>query len=256
MPFFDQMIADPAFYAVAVPAVLLAGFAKGGLTGLGMVSTPVLALAVSPLQAAAILLPILLVMDATAVMTYWRIYDVRSLAIMIPSSLLGVGVGWLIAARIDPEEVRLLVGLVAVGFALNRWLRSAQMAPAEPSATKGAVWAAVAGFTSFVAHAGLPPAQVYLLPLRLDHRVFVGTCVLFFAFVNAVKVLPYFLLGQFSAENLATSAVLAPAAPLATVLGARLVRVVPQALFYRITFMLLFVVGLKLLWDGGNAVIG
>lgn len=256
MPFFDQMIADPAFYAVAVPAVLAAGLAKGGLGGFGMLSTPLLALAVSPLQAAAILLPILLVMDATAVWAYWRVYDWRSLVILIPASLIGIGAGWAVAASVDPDTVRLVVGAIAVGFALNHWFGARGLEPARHNPVKGTFWAAVSGFTSFVAHAGLPPLQVYMLPLQLDRRIFAGTCVLFFAFVNAAKVVPYFLLGQFSAENLATAAVLAAAAPLATVLGARLVRVVPHDLFYRLTFALLFLVGVKLMWDGGTSVLG
>lgn len=108
----------------------------------------------------------------------------------------------------------------------------------------------IAGFTSFVSHAGGPPFQMYVLPLKLDKTLYAGTGVIFFAVVNAVKLPPYFALGQFSAANLMTSAMLIPLAPLATFAGAWLVKRVDQTLFYRITYAALIPVGLKLIWDG------
>ena len=58
------VVHDPWFYAVAVPAVLLTGLAKSGFaSGFGSLATPLIALAVPVPQAAAIMLPLLVVMD-------------------------------------------------------------------------------------------------------------------------------------------------------------------------------------------------
>jgi uncharacterized membrane protein YfcA len=150
--------------------------------------------------------------------------------------------------------VKLIVGTVALLFTVNYVLGGGGRAAAKPhNVVKGVFWGAVSGFTSFVSHAGGPPSQMYLLPLRLDPKVLVGTSVLVFAVVNFVKLLPYAMLGQFSTGHLAASAVLLPFAPLATWAGARLVRMVPVAVFYRIAYTVLFIVGLKLFYDGASA---
>ena len=69
------IITDPLFYAVAIPAVVFLGLSKGGFSGIGMVSTPLVALVMPPLEAAAILLPILLVQDAVSVFVYRCVWD-------------------------------------------------------------------------------------------------------------------------------------------------------------------------------------
>ena len=251
----SQVIADPWFYAVAIPAVFIVGLSKGGFGGIAAISTPMLALIVPPVQAAAILLPILIAMDATALIAYRKVYDAATLRIMLPAAVLGIGFGWLIAASIDPDAVRLIIGAIAVAFTLDHWFGRRTSEPSAQSIPKGTFWGAVTGFTSFVAHAGAPPYQVYVMPLGLAPRVFAGTAVVFYSVVNAIKLVPYFFLGQFSAENLATSAVLLPMAPLATLCGVWLVRWIRPEMFYRILYVTLFLLGIKLVWDGAAAFI-
>lgn len=252
------MISDPGFYAIAVPVVMLIGLAKGGfLTGLGIIGVPMLALVMPPVQAAAVLLPVLIAMDAIGVWSYRKHFDAANLKILVPAATLGIFVGWLTAAFVAESHVRLIVGLVALVFTLDRWLgiRPRKAAPG-PSLLKGGVAGALAGFTSFVSHAGAPPMQMYLLPQRLDRRRYAGTWIMFFAATNLIKLPAYFLLGQFSTENLFASAVLLPVAPLAILLGIFLVRRVPQEPFYRIAYGCLFLISLKLVWDGARAVLG
>jgi hypothetical protein len=252
------MISDPGFYAIAVPAVLLVGLSKGGfLGGMAILGVPLLALAIPPVQAAAILLPILIAMDVIGVWAYRRSFDKANLMIMVPAATVGVAVGWLTAAYVSEGHVRLIVGLVALAFTLDHWLgiRPRKEAPG-PDPLKGGFWGALAGFTSFVSHAGSPPVQIYMLPQRLERTIYVGTSVMFFALVNLIKVPPYFLLGQFSGQNLATTAVLLPVAPLAMALGIFLVHRVPQEPFYRIAYACVFLVSLKLIWDGARALLG
>jgi uncharacterized protein len=244
---------DPSFYAVAVPAVLLVGLSKGGFGGaMGFIGVPLMALVMSPVTAAAILLPILVLMDIVSLWTWRGVFDRQILTTMLPGSIVGIAIGWLMAASVTADMVRFIVGAVAVIFVL-RWLilkyRHGADHATKPHRAMGAFWGTVAGFTSFVAHVGGPPYQVYTLPLRMDPKVFTGTSVIFFAVTNAVKLIPYFALGQFDAANLRASAMLMPLAPLATLAGAWLVRRMRPEIFYPFTYATVAVVAVKLVWD-------
>jgi uncharacterized membrane protein YfcA len=166
---------------------------------------------------------------------------------MLPGALVGVGIGWAAAAWVSENHIRLIVGTVAMLFALNYWFSGRlRQKPHGPNVVKGAFWSVVTGFTSFVSHAGGPPFQMYTVPLRLPPRILAGTAVILFATVNAVKLVPYFFLGQFDATNLATSAVLLPISIPATFLGVWLVRRFATDAFYRLVYALVFIVGLYL----------
>lgn len=252
----NVLLHEPMFYAVAVPAVLLVGLSKGGFGGaIGFVGVPLMALVMSPVQAAAILLPILVLMDVAALWTWRGVYERSILVQMLPGALVGVGAGWLLAAAVTPDIVRFIVGAVAILF-VGRWLylqyRHGAGHSATPNRVAAAFWGTVAGFTSFIAHVGGPPFQVYTLPLRLDPKVISGTAAMFFAVTNAVKLVPYFALGQFDATNLMASAMLMPLAPLATLAGAWLVRRMRPEVFYPFTYATVAVVALKLVWDGAQ----
>jgi uncharacterized membrane protein YfcA len=241
------MISDPAFYAAAIPAMVMLGLSKGGFTTVGLLTVPTLALVISPVQAAGITLPIMVLSDVVALISYRRSYDATTLRIMLPGALVGVGIGWAAAAWVSENHIRLIVGTVAMLFALNYWFSGRlRQKPHGPNVVKGAFWSVVTGFTSFVSHAGGPPFQMYTVPLRLPPRILAGTAVILFATVNAVKLVPYFFLGQFDATNLATSAVLLPISIPATFLGVWLVRRFATDAFYRLVYALVFIVGLYL----------
>ncbi len=243
---------DPAYLAAMVPAVILVGLAKGGFSGLGLLSLPLMALVLPPVQAAAIMLPILIVQDMVSVWAYRREFDRRNLATMLPGALLGVLAGYALASRVSDAAVGLSVGVISVAFAARRLLadRKAQSPVTKPAFGPGSFWGAVCGFTSMIAHAGGPPFQIYVMPQRLSPPTFVGTGAIFFALLNLMKVGPYIALGQFTRENLAASAALFPVAILATVAGVWLVRRVPAERFYTIIYWLLIAVGSKLIIDG------
>ena len=247
------MIDNPWFYAAAIPGVLITGISKGGFGGgLGVLAVPMMALVIDPVLAAAIMLPILCAMDIIGAVAYRRSIDWRNLRILVPAALVGIAIGTASFRYLDAAAIRLLVGTLAVGFAADHWLRG-RLATAEPkgrSATKGGIWGSMAGFTSFLAHAGGPPVSVYLLPQRLNRTLFVGTTVYFFIIVNYVKLIPYAWLGQLSVANLAVTAVLLPLAPIGMLLGLWLHKHVSDTLFYQVCYILLAVTGMKLLWDG------
>lgn len=250
----NALLTDPAFYAVALPAVILVGLSKGGFGGgVGFVGVPLMALVISPVQAAAILLPIMVLMDIVSLWSWRGVYHKQTLTFMLPGAMIGIAIGWLTAAIVTVGMIRLIVGAVAIIF-VGRWLyqqfRHGRGHATTPNRTAGMFWGTISGFTSFVAHVGGPPFQVYAMPLRLNPRVFTGTSAIFFAITNAVKLVPYFALGQFDATNLAASAVLMPAAPLATLAGAWLVRRMRPEIFYPFTYITVGLVAMKLLYDG------
>ena len=249
----ESLLTDPWFYAAAVPAVVLVGLSKGGLGGAtALIGVPLMALVVSPMQAAAIMLPILIAMDMVSLWTWRGERDPVTLKMMLPGAMVGIGIGWLTAAVVTAGAVRLIVGIVALAF-FARWLAQRvrnDTRPADHSPVKAGFWGLVSGFTSFVAHAGGPPYQVYALALRQRPSLYVGTSVIFFAVVNAVKLIPYFALGQFDAANLTASAVLMPIAPVATLAGAWIVRRMKPEIFYPFMYAMILVVGAKLVWDG------
>jgi uncharacterized membrane protein YfcA len=252
------LISDPLFYVVVIPAILLVGISKGGFGGgVGLIGTPMVALVTTPTRAAAILLPILCAMDIVGVVAYRRSWDPVNMRILIPGSVLGILLGTATFRYLDENLIRLLIGVLALAFVLRYWLaREAVAVATAPSRRAGSLWAALSGFTSFVAHAGGPPLSVYLLPQHMDKTLFVGTTVIYFAFVNYVKLIPYAWLGQFSGENLLTSLLLSPLAPLGMWLGIWLHRRIDEQLFYQSVYLMLALVGSKLLYDGLGPLIG
>lgn len=245
------MINDPIFYFFAVPAVLIFGVAKGGFgNAIGVVTVPLMAMAVSPLQAAAIMLPILCVMDVFAVRKFWGQWHLRNLSIMLPAAIVGVVLGSFTFSYLNQAHVRLMIGFLTLAFALNFWFKAELSSQQKPHLIKGSFWSTVAGFTSFGIHSGGPPVNFYLVPQKLHPRVFMSTCAIFFATTNYIKLVAYFLLGQLDRENLMTSLVLSPLAPIGVSLGYYLhVRVSPQK-FYQIFNIFLFITGGKLTYDG------
>ena len=250
------MIIDPIFYLAAVPAVIMFGIAKGGFgSGLGVLAVPLIAMVVSPVQGAAILLPILCVMDLMGLWAYRGKWILPELKILLPASLAGIAIGTLMFEYMSPARLRLLLGVVAISFTLNHWLQAKLTQEVEQKLFAPAIGmaaAAVAGFTSFIAHAGGPPITMYLLRRGLNRTQFVATTVVFFAVVNYVKLAPYAWLGQFDANNLKTSLVLAPLAPVGIGMGVWLHNRLTDRFFFRIAYGMLSVVGLKLMYDGST----
>lgn len=246
-----MIISDPAFYAVAVPAVLLVGLSKSGFAaGFGALGVPLMALAVPVPQAAAIMLPLLMLMDGYGLKALWRQRDAALLRLLLPAGLLGVVAGMLLFGALSARTVAALVGGITLAFLAVRTLFPPRADAPPPPRAAGRLLAAVSGFTSFVAHAGGPPMGFYLLPLKLDPVRFTATMAVFFAAINAAKWLPYAWLGLIDGANMATALVLAPVAPLGVWLGVRGVRSLSQRLFYRIFATGMLFTGCKLLWDG------
>jgi len=240
--------ADPLFYLLAVVAVILLGLSKGGFFGLGVMSLPLMSLFVPPLQAAAIILPTVLAQDALTVWTYRRDWSGWNLKIMIPSMAAGIAVAGLFAASLTAAHIRLAIGLIAGAFVLRHWLgsRFERLSP-RPGTLSGMIFGAIGGFTTMLANAGGPAWQMHLLPQQLDKFTYVGTFTILFAASNLMKIPAYGALGQLTSENLGLGAALLPVAVLANYAGIWLVRRTPAELFFRIAYVLMFLISIELI---------
>ena len=245
------ILTDPWFYAVAVPAVLLMGLSKSGfLMGFGSLATPLMALAVPVPQAAAIMLPLLLVMDVTGVAQLWRQRDRELLRLLLPAGLIGTVIGTLLFGVFSAKAVAGVVGALTLLFLAQRLLFAPHRDAPPPPKAVGFVLGIAAGFTSFVAHAGSPPLSAYVLPLRLEPIRFTATMAVLFGAINLSKWIPYAWLGLLDTRNLTTSLALVPLAPLGVWLGVWLTRRIASTWFYRLAYTGMAATGLKLLWDG------
>jgi uncharacterized membrane protein YfcA len=245
------LIGDPWFYAAAIPAVLLMGLSKSGfLMGFGSLATPLLALAVPVPQAAAIMLPLLLVMDATGVQQLWRERDRELLRLMLPAGLLGTVIGTLLFGLVPSKTVAGVVGAITLLFLAQRLVFPPRRDAPPPGRAAGFVLTTLGGFTSFVAHAGGPPIQAYVLPLKMDPVRLTATLAVLMGAINLSKWIPYAWLGLLDGRNLATSLVLVPLAPLGVWAGVWAARRIEPKWFYALAYVGMAATGAKLLWDG------
>lgn len=249
------MITDPAFYLMAIPAVLLIGLAKSGfLAGLGSVATPLLAMVVPVPQAGAIMLPLLVAMDIATLHQLWKERDTELLRFLVPAGLAGIALGAVLFRSVPAAGVAGITGALTLIFLLLRLLNIPR-APAPgmdhtPSPRLGGVLGVASGFTSFIVHAGGPPLSAYLLPLRLSPVRMAATTAVFFAFINMSKWLPYAWLGLLDSTNMLTAFALLPIAPVGVWVGVWMTRRIDPSWFYRIAYAGMAVSGSKLLWDG------
>ena len=247
-----SLLQDPAFVIVACIAVLITGIAKGGFGGMALLAVPLMSLVISPVQAAGIMLPIMIPMDIMSIWIYRKHWDINILKLMLPAACIGITIGWLSAGLFNDDIIRLCVGTIAVVFILHRWRSILSTTTKEHKAINkplGIFWGSCSGFTSFLAHAGAPPYQVYVVPQKLDKQIYAGTSVIFFGIVNVIKLLPYGMLGQLSIPNLSVSLVLLPLVPVGVLLGSYINKRLDEQLFYKILMTAILVVGIKLIFD-------
>jgi uncharacterized membrane protein YfcA len=244
------LITDPSFYLVAIPAVLLLGMSKSGFgSGFGSLAVPMMALAVTVPQAAAILMPVLLVMDLLGMAAFRNNVDRHLLKFLLPFGLVGIVIGTLLFKMLDARLVAGIVGGFTLVFLAQRLLFPPRPDSVPPPRWVGALLTAASGFTSFVAHAGGPPINAYIIPMRLSPLVFTGTMAYFFFVINIAKWIPYAWLGLLDMRNMTTSLALLPFAPIGVWVGVRIAHRIQPRLFYRLIYAGMLLTGIKLLWD-------
>ncbi|HLA02721.1 MAG TPA: sulfite exporter TauE/SafE family protein [Aestuariivirga sp.] len=246
-----MMAADFWFWILAVLATLFVGGSKGGLPLIGILSVPLLALQISPVVAAGLLLPVYIVSDVYGLWLYRKSYDLRNIRIIVPAATIGILFGWATVSITSDDLVKLLVGVIGLVYCADAVMKARRViAPRPADLPRGIFWGSIAGFTSFVSHAGGPPYQMYVLPQRMEKMVYAGTSTIIFAIINLLKLPPYWFLGQVNVGSLRIAAILAPIAIIGAFLGYRLTKIIPEKAFYRFVEVALFLVSVKLVYDG------
>jgi uncharacterized protein len=243
---------DYIFWAVAIAAVFIVGLSKSGLVGsMGMVCVPMLALVMDPRDATGMMLPVLLAMDAIAIWIYRKEANWHVLRIMLPGALVGTILGWLLWSVVTDAQVLLAVGIITVLFMLDALLPLRKRLPdTPPSRGWGTFWGGAAGLTSFISHTGGPPFQIYTLPLGMSPTMYSATTAFFFAIVNTSKLVPFYFLGTLSVNNLELAAALIPFGLVGVAVGVYLVRRISAKAFYMLAYVLILLLGIKILYDG------
>jgi len=242
-----------AIFALMALAALFAGISKGGFgSGAAFASAAILALVMPPGMALGIMLPLLMLIDLATLKPYWRKWSWPDARLLVLGALPGVALGVWLYQQADADLLRLLIGAISLGFVM--WqitLRAGLLRPPKrPMPLWGGACAGlIAGFTSFVSHAGGPPAAVYLLSRGLGKTPFQATTVLVFWLINTAKFVPYAILGMFTLETLKINVALAPFALVGAWLGVKAHNLVSERVFFAITYVLLSVTGAKLIWD-------
>ena len=246
-----MIVTDIWFWILAGVATLFVGSSKGGLPLIGMLAVPLMALQISPVVAAGLLLPIYIISDMYGLWIYRKSFDLRNIYILVPAAAIGIGVGWATASITNEDVVTILVGLIGLAYCIDAVLKARRKLPPKPAdVPRGLFWGSITGFTSFVSHAGAPPYQMYVLPQRLEKMVYAGTSTIIFAIINLLKLPPYWFLGQVNLDSLEIALKLAPIAITGAYIGFRLTKILPEKAFFRIVEVALFLVSMKLIYDG------
>ncbi len=232
-------------------AAFLVGASKGGLQGVGVLGVPVLALATSPVVAAGILLPILVISDWYGLWMFRKNYDLRNIKIMVAAGVIGILIGWATASITSDDLVKFIVGLIGLSYFVDGLMKRNRIVAAKPAdVPRGLFWGTIAGFTSFVAHAGGPPYQMYVLPQKLDKMTYAGTAIIVFAIINMLKLPPYWMLGQINLVSLGVGAAMIPVALFGAFAGFNLTKILPEKIFFQFVEIALFLLSLNLIYEG------
>lgn len=240
-------------YLLMAGAVIFAGISKGGFgSGAAFASASILALVMDPATALAIMLPLLMVIDLVTLKPFWRKWSWPEARVLVLSAVPGVLLGVVFFGYANPDVLRFLIGLISILFVV--WhiiMRAGRIKLAHSTVPRwlGAAAGALAGFTSFVSHAGGPAAAVYLLARGLDKTAFQATTVLVFGLINLVKLIPYAALGLFTPQTLHIGVMLVPFALVGAWLGVKAHFLVSERAFFGLTYALLMLTGVKLIWD-------
>ena len=240
---------SPEFFVVSVAVIIFVGIAKSGFIGGGIVlAVPTMSLFIPPATAAGIILPLLVAMDLINMRHYRHDFSKKSFLMLMPGAIIGILLGYLLFDKLTPDILRLIIGIVAIGFVLS-WLTTTKN-PKPLSNFVGTILSVIGGFTSFVAHAGAPPIDAFLLRQNLTKTVIVATSVYMFTAINAIKVFAYAHLGLLNYDNLFLSLMLAPCVPVGVWLGHYLHKKISQDVFQKVAYSFLVVAGTKLSYDG------
>lgn len=250
---------DLWFYLVGFSATFAVAVSKGAFGGgLAVLSVPLLSLVMPPIEAAIVTAPLVLVMDIFAIGQFgsgtWSKPDLKWL---VPGLMGGIALGYFFFTAVDPNWVNIGIGVIALLFSFDYFLRSRKQSKTHPPSPGLALLAGVvAGFTTFVAHSGGPPASMYLLRRGLHKSVYAGTLLAIFFFGNLVKLVPYGVLALERPDTIKAAALLVPAVPLGVWVGKKLHDRLDQQQLIFWAYVILAIAAARLLYAAMRAQFG
>ena len=238
------------FFFCIVPAIIIFGIAKSGLGGsIALISIPLMTVVMPLGQALAVILPILILSDFIAVYRFRKEFDLDTLKLIVPFSAIGIFIGSTTFSYFTEDLLKFIIGLMGFLFSANYFLfKKDKTMPAKKSFLKGSICSTVAGFTSFCVHAGGTPTSIYLLPLRMKKEVYVGTRVVFFTFVNLIKLPFYINLSMITFESFKQSLMLFPLSVVGILIGYQILKYIKEDLFYNIIYFLILITSSRLIY--------
>jgi len=240
MEYFDS----PLFWLLAFTGVVLTGISKSGFAGgAGVVAVPLLSLIMPVQQAAALMLPLLLVMDAKTVRLYWHAVNQREIRAIALAALAGIALAGSAMASFTSSTLQWILGLFCILFA--SWQPLTPLLGKLPGAAY--IWGTLSGISSTLLHAGGPPISIYFLSKKISKKVWLAQAALFFAMMNAVKLIPYSMNEVWQLDFLLLDLVLLPFAILGVYLGHKIQAHLSEAIFTLSCRVLLGVAGTLLL---------
>ena len=240
------------YWIAAGLAAYVMGLSKGGVPMVAILAVPIMSLYMDPALAAGLLLPLYIVADVYAVYLFRRAFSKRNLAILLPGAVIGILVAFFAVSYVPRDAVKLLVAGIGFSYLVNRLrVRFSKTAVSAKAADvpRGLFWGTLLGLTSYIAHAGGPPYQAYVLPQKLDKMVYLGTTVILFSVVNLLKVPPYILAGQITWASLSQAVWLVPLALAGAWSGAKISYVLPERIFFILVEVALALVSFKLVFE-------
>lgn len=247
------MTDNPTVFLVMLVAVtFLVSLSKGGLGGMaGSLSTPLMALVLPVNQVLGLLLPIMLLADVFSIALHWRRWNARLVWLLIPGGVVGVSIGTYFIANVSTQVLKIGLATIALLFVVYKLLEKRILGSIKYQEKNWHGWLAgsTAGFTSAMAHSGVPPISIYLMLQNVTPRVFVATSVLFYALLNWIKVPFYYFSGMFDFQRLWQIAWVFPIVPFGVWIGRWLVTKVSKVVFDNIILILLVITALLLIFD-------
>ena len=239
------------FFLCVVPAIIIFGIAKSGLGGsIALIAVPLMTVVMPLNQALAIILPILILSDFTAVYKFRKEFDLGTLKLLVPFAAVGIFVGSVTFSYFSEDMLKFIVGLMGFLFSAHYFLlKKNKFIPNKKSFFKGSICSVIAGFTSFSVHAGGTPTSIYLLPLRMKKEIYIGTRVIFFTFVNLIKFPFYIGLSMITLESFKQSMMLFPLSVVGILIGYQILKYIEENLFYNIIYILILISSSRLLYS-------
>ena len=252
-------------WGVVFFAIFLIGVTKSGFgSGVGLMIVPMTVMAMGHTRyhsdsALGLMLPLLIAGDLFAVWQYRRMFCGAIVKRLMPGTLAGVVAGALLLWWFHNQPPRLLVPLIKIEVALEsivlvglHWWRvwRGQALHVTPTPLRNHLTGGFAGVSSTLAHAAGPIIALYLLPQKLERRLFVGTCAVYFFILNPIKLPAYWKADMFNPDVLPLALKLLPLVAAGAVFGFWVNRRMNDELFSRVVYVVTFLLGWYLLVDG------